>query len=176
MEERTQSLSKPVKVGLIIGVLYCVLIYCQDQFFYGNPLQFASTKLFCYLIILAGIFVAGYLRKKELGGYITFQEALRTMLLVIAILELFYVIFSTVYIEYINPHFFDNMRTAWQDFFTRNGVSSENLKVRMDEFKDAGKITIGGLIKSYGFSIIIDSVFAVVFALILKKNPPVTEY
>ena len=68
METTKQSLSTPVKFGIILGLVYCVLIYCQNQFFYKNPLQFGSAKLFCYLIILAGIFYTGFVSKKEMGG------------------------------------------------------------------------------------------------------------
>src|SRR5215212_4020364 len=103
MEITKRSLSTPAKSGIILGLLYCVLIFCQNQFFYSNPLQFASTKLFCYLIILAGIFYTGFLSKREMGGFITFQECLKSMLLAIAILELFYLAFSTIYIKYIDP-------------------------------------------------------------------------
>src|SRR5205823_226605 len=129
MEEVNQSLSKPVKIGIILGLLYCILIYCQDRFFYGNPLQFVCTKLFCYLIILTGIFLTGYFRKKEIGGYITFQESLKVMLLAIAILELFYVVFSTIYIKYIDPNFFERMRASWQEFFIKNNIPSGKVKL-----------------------------------------------
>src|SRR5687767_11710529 len=122
MDTTKPSLATPVKMGIILGLLYCVLIYCQNQFFYTNPFQFGSTKLFCYLLILVGIFYTGYLSKKEMGGYITFQECLRSMLLAIAILELFYLVFSTLYIKFIDPNFFDKLKAAWEIYFVKNNV------------------------------------------------------
>ena len=59
MEPVKQSLSTPLKLGIIIGLVYCVLIFCQDQYFYANPLTFSLTKLLCYLIILSGFFYTG---------------------------------------------------------------------------------------------------------------------
>ena len=52
-----------------------------------------------------------------MGGFITFQECLKSMLLAIAILELIYLLFSTLYIKFIDPDFFEKMKTAWQAFF-----------------------------------------------------------
>ncbi len=175
METTKPSLATPVKMGVILGLLYCVLIYCQNQFFYTNPLQFAGTKLFCYLIILAGIFYTGYLSKKEMGGYITFQECLRSMLLAIAILELFYLVFSTLYIKFIDPNFFDKLKAAWEVYFVKNNVPDDKVKESLDKFNETRDINIWGLIQSYGFAIIIDAVFAVIFAAILKKQQTVFE-
>ena len=175
MEKSNQTLSTPVKLGVVLGLFYCVLIFCQNQFFYANPLQFASAKILCYLIIVGGIFYTGFLSKKEMGGYISFQECLKAMLLAIVILELFYPVFSTIYIKYIDVSFFVKSKAAWQDFFIKNNVPQEKINESLKKFDDAGQITFWGLIQSYGFAIIIDSVFAVIFAAILKKDKIVFE-
>jgi hypothetical protein len=175
MEAAKQSLSTPAKMGIILGLVYCIFIFCQNQFFYSNPMQFASTKLFCYLLILGGIFYTAYLSKKEMGGYITFQEALKAMLLAIAILELVYLVFSTVYIKFIDPDFFEKLKTSWEQFFIKNNVPRDKMDESLDKFKEARNITAWGLIKSYGFAIIIDAVFAVIFAAIIKKQRTVFE-
>lgn len=175
MEKINHPLSTPIKLGIILGLVYCILIYCQNNFFYSNPLQFASTKLFCYLIILAGIFYTGFLAKKEMGGFITFQECLKAMLLAIAILELFYLVFNTVYVKYIDPHFFEKLKASWQLFFIKNNVPEDKMHDSLDKFNEAHNITAWGLIQSYGFSIIIDAVFAVIFAAALKKQRTVFE-
>lgn len=175
MKTTKQSLSTPIKMGVILGLMYCILIFCQNQFFYSNPIQFASTKLFCYLIILTGIFFAGYLSKKEMGGYISFPESLRAMLLAILILEIFYLIFSTLYVKYIDPGFFERLRTSWQAYFIKNNVPEDKIQESLDKFNEARNITMGGLIKSLGFSIIIDAVFAVIFSALIKKQPVVFE-
>lgn len=170
-----KTLSTPIKMGIILGLLYSVLIFCQNQFFYSNPVQFAAIKIFCYLIIVGGIFYTGYLRKKELGGYISFQECLKAMLVAIVILEFFYLVFSTVYIKFIDVAFFQKSKAAWQTFFVKNNVPQEKIDESLKKFDEAGHITFWGLVQSYGFAIIIDSVFAVIFAAILKKDKIVSE-
>jgi hypothetical protein len=175
MEKTNRSLLTPIKLGIIIGLVYCLLIFCQNQFFYANPLTFTVTKFLCYLIIVAGFFLAGFLAKKELGGYISFKECLGVILIVIAITELFYLVFSSIYIKYIDPNFIDKLKSAWTVYFNANKVPQDKINSTLERFNDAGKITFTSLIQSYGFSIIIDAIFGVIIAAILKKNKPVFE-
>jgi Protein of unknown function (DUF4199) len=172
MEITGQSLSTPIKMGIIVGLIYCVLIFCENQFFYANPLQFTVVKFLCYLIIITGYFYTGFLARKESGGYITFKECLRAILVAIALAELFYLAFSTVYVKYIEPTFIDKLKSSWEAWFIANKVPQDKINDTMEKFKDAGKITIISLIQSYGFSIIIDAIFGVIIAAILKKSRP----
>ncbi|MDQ6843163.1 MAG: DUF4199 domain-containing protein [Bacteroidota bacterium] len=175
MDSSAQSLSTPLKFGIITGLIYCVLIFCQNQFFYANPLQFTITKFLCYLIIITSFFYVGYLSRQELGGFISFKECLRAILLVILITELFYLVFSTLYVKYIDPSFFDKLKSSWIVYFNSHNVPQDKINDTIQKFNDAGKITIVSLIQSFGFSLIIDSIFGVIIAAILKKNRPEFE-
>lgn len=166
----SQSLATPVKSGIVTGLVYSALIYVQNQFFASNPTQFAVTKLIFYIIILGLIFYGGIITKKQSGGFITFQEALKSMLLIIVIAELFYLIFSTIYVTFINPDFFVTLKNSWQNYFIKNQVPQEKIDQLLQRFNDSGKITVWSLVQSYGFSIIIDAIFACIFAVILKKQ------
>ncbi len=164
-----------LKTGIILGLLYCVFIFIQNQFFYANPLQFAVLKGICYVIILGGIFYTGYTAKKENGGFITFQDCLKAMLITIAVLELTYLVFNLLYVKFIDPTFIDKMKTAYLAFFEKQKMPADDINKQMERFNEAGKITAWTMIQSYGFALIIDAVFAVIFAAILKNNKPVFE-
>lgn len=164
-----------LKTGIILGLLYCVFIFVQNQFFYSNPLQFAVVKGICYILILVGIFYTGYSAKKDNGGFITFQDCLKVMLITIAVLELIYLIFNLIYVKFIDPTFIDKMKAASLAFFEKAKMPEEDINKQMERFKEAGKITAWTIIQSYGFALIIDAVFAVIFAAILKNNKPVFE-
>ena len=56
METIKQSLSIPFKMGIIIGLVYCVFIFVENQSFYSNPIQFGIAKMVGYLFIIAGYF------------------------------------------------------------------------------------------------------------------------
>ncbi|MEP6595104.1 MAG: DUF4199 domain-containing protein [Ginsengibacter sp.] len=175
METIKQSLSTPLKMGIIIGLVYCVFIFIENQFFYAIPIQFGVAKAAGYLFIVAGYFYTGYLSKKELSGYISFQECLKSILLAIAVAELIYLLFSVLYITVIDPGFIDKMKIAYLAFFEKSKMPEDQISQQMEKFNEAGKITIWSLIQTYGFSIIIDAVFAVIFAAILKKPKPSFE-
>jgi hypothetical protein len=172
MEEKKQPLSLAINLGIIIGLAYCVLIFCQNQFFYANPLTFSLTKFLSYLIIIGGFVYAGYLSRKNSGGFISFKECLKTILIVIVITEVIYLIFSTLYIKFIDPGFMEKLKSSWQLYFTSHNVPQDKIDSTLARFKDAGKLTFGSLIQSLGFSIIIDAIFGVIIASILKKRKP----
>jgi hypothetical protein len=175
METIKQSLSTPLKMGIIIGLVYCILIFIENQFLFDNPVQFGIGKLIGYFFIIAGYFYTGYLSKKELGGYITFQECLKSILLAITIAELIYLLFGILYVKVIDPTFIEKMKAASLAYFEKLKMPEEQINQQMDKFSEAGKITIWNLIQTYGFSIVIDTVFAVVFAAILRKPKPLFE-
>ena len=156
-------------MGIIIGLVYCLLIFVENQFFYTNPLQFAGMKFLFYVFILVGYFYTGWLSKQQLGGYITFQECLKSVLLAITIAELIYLLFSIAYIKFIDPTFMDKLKAATQDYLISKNVPQENIDATISKFNDSGKLTIWAAIQSYGFAIIIDAIFGVIIALILKK-------
>ncbi|MDE3213597.1 MAG: DUF4199 domain-containing protein, partial [Bacteroidota bacterium] len=104
----------------------------------------------------------------------TFREALRAILVTIVITEIIYLIFNTLYVKVLDPGFFDRVKTAWLAYFQSKKVPQQVIDQNMARFNDAGKITTGSLIQSLGFSIIIDAVFGVVIAALIKKNPPET--
>lgn len=175
MATTKQSLSTSLKMGIIVGLVYCIFIFIQNQFFYSNPIQFIIAKSVCYILIIAGFFYTGYLVKRESGGYITFQECLKAMLLAIAIAELIYLLFGLLYTKIIDPTFIDKMKIAFQAFYVKMKMPADQINEQMKKFNDAGKSNWWILTQSYGFSIIIDAVFAVIFAAILKKQKPSFE-
>lgn len=175
METIKQFLSTPLKMGIIIGLVYCVFIFIENQFFYANPIQFGVAKVIGYLFIIAGYFFTGYLSKKELGGYIRFQECLKSMLVAIVIAELIYLFFGMLYIKVIDPTFIDKMKVAYLDFFEKAKMPEDQINSQMERFNEAGKITVWNLVQAYGFSIVIDAVFALIFAAILKRPRPSFE-
>jgi hypothetical protein len=172
MEIAKQSLSIPLKMGLIIGAVYCVFIFVENKVFYANPVQFGIAKVIGYLFILSGYFYTGYLSKKEAGGYITFQECLKAMLLAIAIVELIYLLFSILYIQVIDPTFIQKLKVASLTFFEKMKMPEDQINYQIKNFNEAGKITFWNQVQTYGFSIIIDAVFAMIFAAFLKKSKP----
>lgn len=165
----------PIKMGILLGVLYCLFIFIENKVFSNDTILFAASKTLGFIIILAGFFYTAFTVKKNEGGYITFQECLRALLVVIAVTELFYVIFNLVYVKYIDPNFFNHLKESTRAFLEKANLPKEDIANRMKAFEGSGNVTFWSIVQSYGFAIIIDAIFAVVIASILKKNPPITE-
>ena len=176
MEASNQSMWFPVKMGLITGFTYCLFIFLENKIFYKSPVQFTSMKLVFYLLIIGGYFYTGWIARKSMGGFITFQECLKAILLTIAIVELIYVIFNVIYINYIDPSFIAKLKVSTKDFLISINTPEEKVTEVLKNFEAAGKVTFWSAFQSYGFSLIIDSIFGVLIALLLRKSPTVTEY
>src|SRR5690606_24710071 len=97
-----------IKLGLLTGVVYVVLLLIRYLFLASDPRLFSGSIMLSYLIILACFAFAGIARRKALGGYAEIREIFGTIFIVILIAEVFYLVFNYIYLNYINPEFFQH--------------------------------------------------------------------
>jgi hypothetical protein len=163
----------PLRFGLITGLLYAVLLFFRYRFFASNPIQFGLSALVTYTLILLMYLLTGIARKKELGGYGEPREIFQSIFIVILITELAYIIFNLVYLRFVDPAFWENLKTTSISYYQSLNMTSEQMEQRIKSFKDVDQQTKPmGLLKGYGFSVIIDSLFGLIFAAILRKKKP----
>jgi Protein of unknown function (DUF4199) len=163
--------SIPLRFGLITGAIYIVLLFVRYKYFASDPVQFGLSALITYVIILMMYVFTGIARKKELGGYGESREIFQSIFIVILITELFYVFFNLIYLKYIDPAFWENLKTRSISYYQGLKMNSEQMDQRMKSFKDIDQQTTPmGLLKGYGFSVIIDSLFGLIIASILRKK------
>ncbi len=119
---------------------------------------------------------AGIARRKELGGFASFKEIFQTIFVAIVITEIVYVLFNFVYLKFIDPSFFDNLKVATRTLLEKAGTSEEQIDKQMQGFKDANdQLTPVKLLEGLGMWIVIDSIFGLIYAAILKKNKDLFE-
>ncbi len=123
MDQPKPPITFPARMGLFLGILYCLLIFAENRIFSSNIILFGATKSLGYLIILGGLLYTAIQLKKRAGGYITFQECLRGLLVTIAIMELFYVLFNFVYVKFLDPQFFAHLKVSTQAFLEKAALS-----------------------------------------------------
>ncbi len=167
-----EILNKSIILGVVTGLVYMVLLLIQNMFMANNLVAFSVMKTVSYCIIL-GMFAYTALNARKInGGYITIQEAFGAIFIVILIAELFYAIFSTIYVTYIDPQFIEKMSAASMEMFEKAGLPQEKIDemtATMEEAKNK-KMTAGAQIQSYLFSVVIDSIFGFVIAAIIKRG------
>jgi hypothetical protein len=169
----TSKYSIPLRFGLITGVIYIILLFIRYKYFASDPVQFALSALITYVIVITMYVLTGIARKKELGGYGESREIFQSIFIVILITELFYVFFNLIYLKYIDPAFWENLKTTSISYYQHLKMNNEQMDQRMKSFKDIDQQTSPiGLLKGYGFSVIIDSLFGLTIAAILRKKKP----
>src|SRR5688500_14804777 len=163
--------STGVNFGLIGALAYCILLFLRYNFFAESPVMFGLFAGVSYIIILVIYFLAGRARKKELGGYATFKEIFQTIFLTIVITELVYTIFNFVYLKYIDPDFFNNFKNATLQFLEKSGLNDTQIDQQMEQFdKMDEQFKPIKLLQGLGIWIVVDSIIAMIFSAIMKKN------
>lgn len=167
-----------LRYGFATGLLYLILLFCRYKFFSSNPRYFVVCAVISYFIILMMYLFTSIARKNELGGFASLKEIFSSVFIVILITELVYVVFNIVYFKIVDPAFWQNFDLSTRTQLQMAHIPGEQIEQQMKSFKELEEQTHpGNLIKGYGFSVIIDSIFGLIFAIILRKpNPPIKKF
>jgi hypothetical protein len=161
------------RFGLITGLLYAILLYLRYRVLSSNPLSFGIFTAVSYLIILLLYTFAGIAQKKLLGGYGEMKDIFQAIFITILIAEMAYVIFNFFYLKYFNPSFWDDYRSRSIQYCHSVKLTDAQIDQIMNSLKDVDKETRPfGLLKGYGFAVVVDSIFGLIVAAILRKRKP----
>jgi hypothetical protein len=163
-----------IRFGLLTGVIYVILLYVRYHFAASNPILIGVFAILSYMVILLLLLFTGIARKKELGGSGEMKEIFQSIFIAILITELFYIFFNLIYFKFIDPAFWENFRVTSLSIMEKAGLTKEEIDEKMKGFKDVGQETKPmGLIKGYGTAVVVDSIFGLIFAALLRKKRPV---
>ncbi|MEO6916120.1 MAG: DUF4199 family protein [Chitinophagaceae bacterium] len=168
-------MNKKYSIGIIYGIagalIYSILLYLRYTRFARNPETFGVFATFSYFAILVFFFFAARARKMQTGGIATFREIFQSLLLTILITECGYAIFNMVYLHRINPLFFEQFRENTRLMLTKAGVEKEKIDVQLSGFDNMTvQYTIANILKGLGMWMLIDCIFGVLYASVLKKS------
>ena len=158
--------------GGIIGLVYCVFLFLRYNQGHGNPIYFGLWAVVGYIAVLVLLLFCGISRKKTLGGYITLKDAFQTMFVAVLAFEFIYLAFNFLYLKFIDPHFFENFRNSMEAMLEKSNVDQEQIDKQLEKLDaDTEKsLNLSSSITSFAFSIMISGIFALLFALIIRKN------
>ena len=167
--------SIPVKWGLIIGIMACILVTINFMFIISNYIAFLVFTFVMYVVTIVLYGVTGVQQRKAMGGYITFKEAFQAIFLAILISSIISSVYGVIYTKFIDPDVVDRIKEGTLSFMERMNVPEERLDqtaADMDkQFEDSTKP--GRFIYAFAKSLIISSIFGFICALIVKKQKPV---
>jgi Protein of unknown function (DUF4199) len=163
-----------IRFGLIIGCIYIILLFIRYHFSSSNPIFFGLFAIVTYVVIVLLFLLTGIMRKKQLGGSAEMKDIFQAIFITILITELCYVVFNWIYFKFIDPAFWDKLKAASLIIIEKARLPQDQVDEKMKNFKDVDQQTRPwGLIKGYGTSVVVDSIFGLLLASILRTKKPV---
>jgi len=108
--------------------------------------------------------------RKQAEGFISFQDAFIICIAVIGISSILTAIFSSVYVNYIDPSYFDRMADSMQEWADKQGIgNSPDMEKAIEDIKN-GKNK--GFLSSIFQSLIVGTIISLIVAAIMQKKKP----
>jgi multisubunit Na+/H+ antiporter MnhB subunit len=172
--QKENNISFGLKWGLIIGAVYCFFLFLRYNQGNANPMNFALWTFVGYVVVLILLLLCGINRRKKLGGYIELRDAFQTMFVAVLGFEFLYMAFNFLYLKFIDPHFFENFRNSMEAFLEKNNVTDEQISKQLKNLDENSvkSMNLGSSFTTFAFSIMISGVFALLFAVIIKRKKP----
>jgi hypothetical protein len=165
-----------VKWGLIISVVYCLFLYLRYDIGENNMLLFGVLAFVGFVLVLVLLLVSGFNLRKKLGGYIELKEAFKALFYAVLIFELAYAVFNFIYLKYINPDFFYNLKDATEKMLieTKQPQSDIDKMLNSIDVDAPQKMNFFDVLKTYLLWVAITGAIAFLMALIIKRKSPVS--
>ena len=175
--QQESSSSHGIKWGVIIGLVYCLLLFARFAIGEKNPAMFTLLMFVGFIAVVVLLFFCGRSFRKMRGGYLEMKEAFKVMFIAVLILELFYAVFTIIYLKYINPAFFDNFRLSTETILTsfkQPQADVDKALDAIDQWADGAKnMNVMDFLKTYLSNVAAMGLFALIFSFILKRKQPV---
>ena len=168
-----------IRWGLILGITYAVLVFLRYSLGTNNVMFFSLMTFFGFLIILGLLFFSGWKLRKENGGWIEMRDAFKALFIAVLIFEAFFMVATLVYLKFIEPNFFEKLRTSTESMLLAANTPQADIDTmlkNMDQLQTQySQINFFDFLKTYLYSVGITGLFALLFAFIIKRKPPVFQ-
>lgn len=176
MDERIKAIV--IRFGLIAALVfvgYDLYGYFVDVSVFGD-FWLGIMRIVAVITIL---FVGGLRAKSVFGGYISFRDVFRTIVLSGLIASLILTAVQIILFIYVDPDFATKINEAVVDNMVKMGEASgatpEQIAKQMETLKSSNEFTFQGLFQKIMYSILGYSLLGLFSALILKKEKPITN-
>ena len=175
--ERKLNVSTGIRFGLILGAIYCVLLFWRWSAA-GNVVILPFITILSYFGILGLMFYEAAYRRKINGGFISVKDLFQTLFISVLLFEMFFSAYNYIHFHFIDTHVVDKMKEGMKEALLKMGpqISDQVKKDKidgLDQFKDT--MTIGQIIKNYFVWVSASGVFALIISVLMRKNPPAAK-
>ena len=177
--QQENSGSHGLRWGVIIGSIDCILLFLRFNMGANNAGIFGMLTFVGFLAVIILLFVSGINFRKKNGGYVEMKEAFKALFIAVLVFELFYSIFTVVYLKYIDPGFFDKFRTSTESLLQmakQSQADTDKVLASIDQWAAQAKtLNVFDILKTYLYNVAITGLFALIFAFIIKKKQPFAD-
>ncbi|MGE0088964.1 MAG: DUF4199 domain-containing protein [Bacteroidales bacterium] len=167
MNEKSTFWKSSVTSGVILGivlVIYSVLLYILDLNM-NKSIGYISN-----LFIIVGLwwFTKSY-RDNNLGGNITYGQALGYAMVIVVVAAIISSIYSYIFIKFIDPSVIDKGMAMAEEEMIKQGMSDDQIEMAQSMSK---KIMSPGLMNIMGFigTVVIGFIIALITSAVVKKE------
>jgi hypothetical protein len=182
METKNTLYSSALKGALILAVIsivYFLIMYVGNIKPVGIMMPILTGLI---SIAITVIFLVVSLKKyrTQTGGFISFGNAFLYCFIISAVSALIYIVFSNLFIYFIEPDYYKNImeaQKAWMENYLAGKMPEENIAAELDKL-DAQAVNMnsfGYILKTAGFTVLFGSIISLIIAAIMKKKPDVFE-
>lgn len=168
MEEKSQSIWKSTMVS---GVYLAIALILLSVIFYVTGNTFSKTAQYLsYPVFIAGIIWGQISYKKELGGIMTYGQALLAGLLTMVFASIISSIYTYILYTIIDPSLQEQMRIFTEEQLVQRGISEEQMEMSLkmaSKFQTPVMMVVMGIVGGAFMGLII----SLITAIFIKKNP-----
>lgn len=174
-EQRPNNINEiPIRWGLIITAVTCVLSTINFMFLASSFISFMVVLVLTYILMYVMYFLTAKAQRTAFGGYITFKEAFRAIFIALLISSVIGGIYGIIYAKFIDPDSLNRMKDAMLAFMTKFNTPADKIDEAARNFdeKTAQSMKPGRMVLSFAQTIVTNSIFGLICAAIAKKKKP----
>ncbi len=167
---KTSALNYGLYLGLALSLI-TVIIYATDLEIFVK--WWFGIGLFL-LIVVVGIISSAKSRQIQ-NGYISFKDAFGSYFLTVFIGSLVSTVVSYIIFNIVDPdaakELNEQILIVTKQSMERFGAPQETINEALAKAREDDNFSVGNRVKSLGISLVIYSVFGLIAAAVVKKNP-----
>ena len=127
-----------------------------------------------FVLMMILLTVMAFAQRKAMGGFITFKEAFSAIFVSILIVVIMSQLYSVIYTNLIDPEYYEKTLQMSENMTIQLGASDEAAEqaIANAEEQIEKQKSVGGILMSMMFQIILYSLFGFIIAAIVKRNKP----
>ncbi len=162
------------KMGLMLALIKILFSTVQFNYFMGQWTMNMIMTLVSVLLSLTVLVVLAVQVRKANGGYISFGLLFRALFIAILIGCSLSYFFDLLYIHFLDPSIYDQLKQSTISFAGRFGADEaalDEIAAKFDE-EQAKALTLGRITLGLSQTIIFHSIAGFILAAIFKKKNP----